>query len=640
MHAREDRSHPYASTMLVALVVMLGFQLVRVFIPLVGWYLRDVRSLGAFDLIPYALGPFAAAFLLAPLARMLGPRAMSMVAVGGLIASRVVEQVQMDAAADLWVSMIGVGFFLWSLPMLTGLAREALAPGFLLGMAADTALKGATRTLDLSWYDEAWALVTVCVLAGALLVLLVPLAIRSDLPFWFDRRSARSLVVVGPLLLFEWFILQNQGWVASGTGWSPTLALALITAANAFTIWIVVSGHTPRLLDLLGAAAIAGLGFFGFDLHGVPFAALTVVAIVGGGALLAAALTPEEWAEENWRTSFALAFGNLLMVVLALLYFIANDRDLFGLTNRLVLAIAGMVVVVAAVVVVAQPRRLAVPPVTGATWMTSAFVLLPLALPAMQAVGEGIVDPGPTITVMSYNIHSAFDGEGIQNPESIAEVIEQSDADVVGLQEVSRGWFLNGGTDVTLWLSERLDMPHVFFVPAADPAWGNAILSRYPLQDLQSGLLPLGRIPFQRSYQIALVDVDDPLWIINTHLQQVDDPSIPDEERERDLAQLHREQLGVVLRAWDGRTASVLTGDLNAQPGWEQIEYLLAAGFVDGLAALTPEAAWTSGYWTNDGVPRWRVDWIVHTPDMEVFDASVIADDTSDHYPVVVTFRR
>ncbi len=640
MHARKDRSRPYASALLVALVVVLGFQLVRVFIPLVGWYLRDVRLLGTYDLIPYAVGPFVVAFTVPVFARLLGPRVMSALAVGGLVAARVIEQVITTASGDLWASMIGVALFLWSLPMLTGLARESLAPGFLLGIAADTALKGATRTLDLSWYDEVWALATVCVLAGAVLVLLLPPVIRAEVPFWFDRRSARSLIAVGPILLFEWFILQNQGWVASATGWSPVLALVLITAANAFTLWIVVSGFSPRLLDLLGAAAIAGMGFFAFDLEGAAFAALTVVAIIGGGALLAAALTPEDWAGESGPTAFMLALGNLLLVLLALVYFVSNDRDLFGLTNRLVLAAGGVVVVVVGIIVVAQQRRLQIPPVTGASWMATAFVLLPVALLAMQSIGERTYEPGPAVVVMSYNIHSGFDGEGIQDPESIATVIEQSGAEVVGLQEVSRGWFLNGGTDLTLWLAERLDMPHVFFTPAADPAWGNAILSRYPLEDLESGLLPLGRIPFQRSYQIARVDLPEPFWMINTHLQQVDDPSIPDEERERDLALLHRAQLGTVLRAWGGRATSVLTGDLNAQPGWQQIDYLLAAGFVDGLSTLGPEAAWTSGYWTNDGVPRWRIDWIVHTPDMQVIDAGVIPDDTSDHYPIVATFRQ
>ncbi len=123
--------------------------------------------------------------------------------------------------------------------------------------------------------------------------------------------------------------------------------------------------------------------------------------------------------------------------------------------------------------------------------------------------------------------------------------------------------------------------------------------------------------------------------LINTHLQHVDDSSIPDEERERDLAPLHRRQLGVVLEGWADRPLTVLTGDLNAQPGWEQMSYLFGEGFEDALAGVDPVEAYTSGFWGNNGVARWRIDWVLHTADLEVASARVIADDVSDHYPVL-----
>ncbi|MDM4777950.1 hypothetical protein QTS76_01515 [Micromonospora sp. b486] len=58
-------------------------------------------------------------------------------------------------------------------------------------------------------------------------------------------------------------------------------------------------------------------------------------------------------------------------------------------------------------------------------------------------------------------------------------------ADVVLLSEVDRGWWLNGGHDTLALLAGRLEMPYVF-APAADPVWGDAVLSRFPMRSGQT----------------------------------------------------------------------------------------------------------------------------------------------------------
>ena len=75
---------------------------------------------------------------------------------------------------------------------------------------------------------------------------------------------------------------------------------------------------------------------------------------------------------------------------------------------------------------------------------------------------------------MTYNLHSAYNSQGRQDLEAIAQVIEESGADVVALQEVSRGWLIDGSTDMAGWLSRRLGMP-ILFRGTTDPVWGNAI---------------------------------------------------------------------------------------------------------------------------------------------------------------------
>ena len=91
--------------------------------------------------------------------------------------------------------------------------------------------------------------------------------------------------------------------------------------------------------------------------------------------------------------------------------------------------------------------------------------------------------------------------------ESIARVIEKNGADIVSLNEVSRGWVVNGSADLYEWLANRLDMQYKLFTPASDLVWGNAILSRYPLKLVSSGFLPRMDAPLRRSYLLAEVDL-------------------------------------------------------------------------------------------------------------------------------------
>jgi endonuclease/exonuclease/phosphatase family metal-dependent hydrolase len=626
---------------MVALVVLLGGQMIRVFIPLLGWYLRDVRSVGTLDLIPYALAPFAASLLVPLLVRAMGARAALWLSVVGLTTARLVEQLIIDPAADVWLSMAGVAFFLWSLPLLAGFVGATAAPGLLLGLAADTALKGLTRTLDWSWIAGFWPVLAVAVLAAAALAFLFLLQPLSD-PAWWSGRQARSAFLFAPLLLLEWMVLQNQGWVATATGASSEVALLLITMANAAALFSLGKGPANRAgyaaLGLVGGVVLFAVAATAFDLKGLLFAALLVAGILAGARLFAGLFSQEPESGRIGATATMFGLGNLVLVIISLVYFVSLDLDLGGLTNRHVLSALGVVVLLASVMVASgrpvrvrwEARRL--------LWAGVVLMLVPVGLLTVDLVQSSPEPAGDLpVTVMSYNLHSGFDGTGIQNPEAMAQIIEQSGAAVIGLQEVSRGWFLNGGTDLVAWMSNRLDMPHRFFVAAADPAWGNAILSRHPLTDRETGLLPRGITPFQRSYQAATVDPGDggTFLLINTHLQHVDDTSIPDEERERDLAPLHRKQMAAVLEGWADRPRTVLTGDLNAQPGWEQMEFLLGAGFEDALAGVDPVEAYTSGYWSNDGVARWRIDWVLHTPDLKIASARVIAENASDHYPVI-----
>ena len=93
---------------LIALTVVFGLQMIRVLLPLFGYFLRDTKGVSPLTLAPIAISVFALSFLAAPLRRMVGrPTALAITA-GGLAILRVAEQLSHDSTADLLLAAASV----------------------------------------------------------------------------------------------------------------------------------------------------------------------------------------------------------------------------------------------------------------------------------------------------------------------------------------------------------------------------------------------------------------------------------------------------------------------------------------------------------------------------------------------------
>ncbi len=176
------------------------------------------------------------------------------------------------------------------------------------------------------------------------------------------------------------------------------------------------------------------------------------------------------------------------------------------------------------------------------------------------------------------------------------------------------------------YLSQRLDMPIVFY-GTEEPHWGNAILSRLPVLAHGSGELPREGILIGRGYVWAEIDVgwNEPLLLINTHLHQLE------EDKDVRLA-----QVPVLLDFWGGRPNTVLMGDLNARPGWPEIQLIHDAGLIDAWE----ESGEGPGFTWNSANPDQRIDWIWHTTDLLGTQAVVVDSLASDHLSVIVQLEQ
>ena len=628
---------------LMAIITAFGLQLLRVLLPSLVWYLKEVKLVATPMVGGLAALTAVAGLLAIPMWRFLGQRS-SLWTVGGLVlATRLAEQISRDPAADLWLSLIGTAAFSLFLPLWLGHVRAApsleggprWAGGLLLGLTLDSGLKGLTSSLDLSWINGWLPLVPLVLLAGWSLWLLRSETYAAGMPASDSRLvNALPLLGLGPYLLLQTIVLQNSGWVAATAGLDGRLGIWLVMAGNLAalggSVWGFSRPSSFRPDVGLVAAIYLALSATQLQAPGAGFVAILLATqFVIGWAWSSISLTAAQ-AERGGlgRTSLVMSLAMLVFIALTFLYYAALDLPL-PFDRSIVFPAAGLTLGLATLWASRQAER--VPRSPQLDWSPIHAGLFLSLLPVIWLSAQGFSAPPPSAQrsdyrVLTYNIHSAFDTAGRQDPEAIAQVIEDSGADLVGIQEMSRGWLINGSTDLAFWLGQRLGM-RVLFQGTSDPVWGNAILTRLPVVRWGMGSLPRGGALIGRGYLWA--EVEDPaageLLFINTHLHQTDDGD-----------ELRRLQAQALVSFWGQRQPAVLVGDLNAEPEEAAIALLTQAGLVD---------SWQTGG-SGDGptyladTPDRRIDWIFLSPDLTAAQAEVIATTASDHRPLWVSLER
>jgi endonuclease/exonuclease/phosphatase family metal-dependent hydrolase len=457
-------------------------------------------------------------------------------------------------------------------------------------------------------------------------------------------REVLPLAGIGPALFLHGLVWQNLGWQAVLGGQPPARAFLLVMLANLAGLaagvaaagarggppgWRVVATAAVGLVvaALLGERATVAACFLG------QAAAATVLVAVVRRATPSASAPDRSLA----AVSVAWSLGMLLFLVLVFLYYAAYDMRLpFG--NGLLLPAAAAMVALAGIGagwpgpdpgagVARSDGGAPGGPGWLPLWVGVALLLAPAAFWVSAPAPVPAARPAPPLRVMSYNLHFGYDVEGWSDLEATARAIEAGGADVMGLQEVSRGWYLNGSTDMLAWLQRRLRMPYARFAGAADAIWGNAILSRYPIADSGAVRLPREGVPLARNYLWADLDLGGGrLRLVVTHLHHVEGP---------DGARVRLAQIPRLLEGVAGRPAPVLLGDFNAEPGSREIALLRESGLTDAFQAAGGAADDEPTY--SSDRPERRIDYLWLSPDLRASDFDATTATASDHRGVMVT---
>ncbi|MFN3548381.1 MAG: endonuclease/exonuclease/phosphatase family protein [Mesorhizobium sp.] len=168
------------------------------------------------------------------------------------------------------------------------------------------------------------------------------------------------------------------------------------------------------------------------------------------------------------------------------------------------------------------------------------------------------------LRILTYNVHRCLGIDGRLSPGRIAEVIAETGADVVALQELDVRRQRSGGIDQAEAIARELGMGNVHFHPAVkvmEEEYGDAIITALPSRVVKAGALPgSAHRPWiePRGAIWAQIEVGGvPMGLVNTHfgLRRW-------ERRAQAHALLGPEWLG---RA-DPAIPLVLAGDFNSFP--------------------------------------------------------------------------
>lgn len=240
-------------------------------------------------------------------------------------------------------------------------------------------------------------------------------------------------------------------------------------------------------------------------------------------------------------------------------------------------------------------------------------------------------DPSDTATfsVLTYNVHSCIGTDRRLDIQRVADVILESRADIVLLQELDVGRIRTGRMDQAAEIAAFVSMsPHFHAaLHVEEEQYGDAILTALPSRRVRAAALPsLGE---QRGAIWVEVEVcGQPVQVINTHL------GLSRKERMMQVNHLLGDD-------WLGHSTQrgkprIFGGDLNAVPSsaaFKTVRKVLHTG--DKPHGLRP--TFPSRF------PLLRLDHLFCDNGVELLDIAVLSTPrariASDHLPLLGRFR-
>lgn len=623
--------------LLPALVFTLAISLFPLFGSGMTWILGDRFGQGAGVLGLIALTVFSLSFLAKPLRRFICSYKAIIFSAGGVGILSLLAQIGFsEPLLNFVCSALGLSLFGIFLCVYLDSARVRgpsavghFGAGAVFGLLLNTALSAGFGTYDLLNQPSFFPLLISAVIVGFLLFLLTVHMPLAEGPA--ASNDGLGWLAIGPFLFLELVVFGNIARLSALSGFSSPISSMFVLGALSLglvgILWVFsLSERHIRLLTLISSLCLI-LSLTGIS-DGVAFVSLIqqvlgqlAVVLLFGVILRYIGGRKADGHSESLNLPSGL--GMLVFVILLLGYY-AVYQVAVPYDNTVLELVAGLIVV--GLALYSGRESLPLLDFKSDRFILPAMSVLLLTLPLLGLLTYKTPPSPPqfegSLRIMTYNLHNGFNTQGKLDMEALARVIEDSGADVVALQEISRGWVISGRVDMLEWLSQRLNMYSAFGATAGE-YWGNAILSKYPILDTHNISLESEGLPIKRGYLNAVLDLGGRyLYLAATHLHHV-----PEEGDVRLI------QAGELADFWDNAPATIILGDFNAEPDSEEIGLLRQAGLSDSLEGQTSVLTYHSADLYQ------RIDYIWASPEIEYIDSYTIVSLASDHLAIIADIR-
>jgi endonuclease/exonuclease/phosphatase family metal-dependent hydrolase len=618
----------------LALGTLLLVDVLRVWLPSIITIFGQAASTPAELMGAFALLWFLLPFAVVPLWRRLPYRArftVIVVTAVGLCGSRAALVFVHGGQSQLYVASAGL---LCGLVWFAAQAMDGALP--VSGIPAGLVLAGmqhlALGTVDLTWTGTWWAAVVVGV--EVLLFLLCGVSRPTDT----DGAAAGGWSLVGPMMLLAGMVLLSPAAllveVSYGTGHrSGTISIGepvsawlwpfFLVPVVAFYLGVTRLRDSRRGLSIaFGVALVLSVALYMYvPPHGWGPMVRIVAIWLGAWSLgRCVSLVSHRVTRPPAKAGAGLLAGMLVFAVAAVVYYAAYD---IGYPNRWVPVVVAGYVAGRAIARAFEDVR--VGQRDPAAWLSQAVLLvLAIVMYFVNPTSEPVEKTdAQSVRLVAYNIRMGFGLDGTFDPEAAARAVRRERPDVVVLSEVDRAWLLNGGHDTLDVLARKLGMRYLF-APAADPVWGDAVLTNLPVTARETVRLTADGAPTGAQALGVVVRVGGrEIAVVSTHIQ-------PPPGR-KPLVQVR--EISAFATRFGGDRPTVVAGDLNIEPGDESMRAFDAAGYGDALAAFRPLRTFPADR------PTKEIDHVLVRGGLTASEPSVGTTTASDHAPLAVTLR-
>jgi endonuclease/exonuclease/phosphatase family metal-dependent hydrolase len=221
------------------------------------------------------------------------------------------------------------------------------------------------------------------------------------------------------------------------------------------------------------------------------------------------------------------------------------------------------------------------------------------------------------IKVATYNIRHAQAMNDKVDLDGLARVILEISPDMIGLQEVDKGWARSGNVNQAKYLADYTGMYYVFSaaMKRGSSEFGNAVLSRFPILKWESVALP-STVREPRSILTTWIELRGRMiQFVTTHL------GLNQQER---IDHINHKLLPLL----QPKQRVILTGDFNCLPSSPEV------ALINRVMTDTCPPDQELPTFPADR-PAEKIDYIMHSAQFKAVMVEVVHASASDHLPLV-----